>query len=311
VDARTVRSVTDDEPAAPAGIPPAETPIDEALVRALLREQHPDLAGQPLRHAATGWDNVTYRLGDRLAVRLPRIGAAVAPLRHEQRWLPVLAGWLPVPVPAPVRVGGPGQGYPWPWSVVPWVPGRTAAQTPLADTEAARFGRFLAAVHRPAPEGFPRNDYRAVPLIQVADQVEERLRRLPTMDGVPAVPWPVLGQRWRAALAAPVGAADTCVHGDLHPRNVVVDGGRLAAVLDWGDMTTGDRAADLGAAWMLFPPGTHADIWAAGPPPSAHTLARAAGWGVFFGLSLLEAGLAGDAVFAAAGRLTLHRLAGA
>ena len=62
------------------------------LVRALLREQHPDLAGLELRDVAGGWDNQQWRLGAELAVRLPRTERAPALLRTEQKWLPVLAG---------------------------------------------------------------------------------------------------------------------------------------------------------------------------------------------------------------------------
>src|ERR1700759_3339222 len=79
--------------------------IDEALVRSMLREQHPDLAGLELREAAGGWDNKMWRLGDDLAVRIPRTPRAPALLRAEQRWLPELAPALPLPVPVPVRVG--------------------------------------------------------------------------------------------------------------------------------------------------------------------------------------------------------------
>ena len=46
--------------------------IDEALVRTLLHNQHPDLAGLELREVAGGWDNRMWRLGEDLAVRLPR-----------------------------------------------------------------------------------------------------------------------------------------------------------------------------------------------------------------------------------------------
>jgi aminoglycoside phosphotransferase (APT) family kinase protein len=46
--------------------------INEALVRALLHEQHPGLAGLELREVAGGWDNRMWRLGADLAVRLPR-----------------------------------------------------------------------------------------------------------------------------------------------------------------------------------------------------------------------------------------------
>ena len=52
--------------------PPAETPIDLFLVRALLQEQHPDLAGLPLEDCGEGWDNRTFRLGEAFVVRLPR-----------------------------------------------------------------------------------------------------------------------------------------------------------------------------------------------------------------------------------------------
>jgi aminoglycoside phosphotransferase (APT) family kinase protein len=287
--------------AAPAGIPPAEVHIDEHVVRELLRAQHPDLAALPVRHAATGWDNSTYRLGERLAVRLPRIAAAVPLLRQEQRWLPRLAPRLPVAIPVPVRVGEPGQGFPWPWSVVGWVAGHSAEREALSVTQAERFGEFLAALHQPAPEGFPRNDYRGVPLANLDDRVTELVERLSMADTG------VLDQ-WRSAVAAPIDGADVCVHGDLHPKNVVVDGGRLVAVLDWGDMTTGDSASDLGAAWMLFPVSVHERIWAAHHLASPDTLRRARGWAVFFGLSLAHVGLAGDVPFAEIGRRTLRRV---
>jgi aminoglycoside phosphotransferase (APT) family kinase protein len=298
--------VTDTQPDLPAGIPPAEVDIDDTVVRELLRAQHPDLADRKLELVATGWDNATYRLGEDLAVRLPRIEAAVALLRHEQTWLPRLADDLPVPVPAPVRVGEPGPDFPWPWSVVPWVAGRSGEHAALAADQAGPFGRFLAALHRPAPDGFPRNDYRGVPLAQVSDRVEERLHRLSTDDG--GAPLAAVWERWRAAVAAPMDVPETRVHGDLHPKNVVVDAGRLAAVLDWGDMTTGDRAVDLGAAWMLFGPDHHDDLWRAYGPISEPTRDRAVGWAVFFGVTLLDVGLANDPPFAEIGRLTLTRV---
>lgn len=288
----------------PVGVPAAEIDIDETLVRELLHAQHPDLAGLRLGLAAIGWDNVTYRLGERLAVRLPRIRAGSELLRHEHRWLPVLARRLPIRVPVPERFGEPEGGlFPWPWSVVPWIPGRSAEHAPPAPAEAAGFGRFLAALHQPAPDGFPRNDWRGIPLAASADRVDQQLR-----DVAGEVPVAAVRDRWRAALAAPPDPLTTCVHGDLHPKNLVVDGGRLAAVLDWGDMTAGDPAIDLAAAWMLFPVPAHASLWTAYGTVPESTMDRAKGWAVFFGLTLLEAGLAGDAPFEAIGRATLARL---
>jgi len=90
---------------------------------------------------------------------------------------------------------------------------------------------------------------------------------------------------------------------------VVVEG-RLAAVLDWGDLTAGDPAIDLGAAWMLFPVDAHQEIWDAYRPTSPDTMARAAGWAVYWGVMLLDVGLANDPPFAEIGRRTLGRACG-
>ena len=88
--------------------PPAEVVIDQALVRALLREQHSDLANLPLIDVGEGWDNKLFRLGEALAVRVPRRAIAAPLIDQEQRWLPALSSRLPVPIPAPVRIGRPG-----------------------------------------------------------------------------------------------------------------------------------------------------------------------------------------------------------
>src|SRR5262249_31190447 len=67
-----------------------ELRFERDLVRALLREQHPDLADLELRDVDGGWDNQQWRLGDDLAVRLPRTERAPALLHIERTWLPLL-----------------------------------------------------------------------------------------------------------------------------------------------------------------------------------------------------------------------------
>lgn len=292
---------------ADGGVPPADIAVSEGLVRGLLRSQHPDLAGLPLRHAATGWDNVTYRLGSELAVRVPRLAAAAPLITSEQTWLPWLAPGLPLPVPTPLRRGMPAAPFPWPWSVVPWTPGRTADREPPDAAQASVLGRFLASLHRPPPAGFPRNDYRGVPLTTRNETVAAKLDTLAGASTGLRVPTEAVWNVWREALKAPMDTAVTCIHGDLHPRNLVVDNGVLAAVIDWGDMTAGDPATDLACAWLLFPPAAHPGLWSAYGPVTAHTMARARGWAVFFGVVLLAGGLASDPGLARIGRSTLER----
>jgi aminoglycoside phosphotransferase (APT) family kinase protein len=236
--------------------PPAEVAIEPSLVRALLQEQHADLLHLPLLDVGEGWDNRLFRLGDDLAIRLPRRAAAAELIRHEQRWLPLLAPQLPLPIPVPLGIGRPGCGFPWFWSIVPWFTGQTAMIAPPQDlaTTARVLGRFLRALHQPAPEDAPLNPWRGVPLAARADAMREHLQRL---DGV--VERHAVLALWERVLPTPPWSGPPVwVHGDLHPGNLLTSGGHLSAVIDFGDLTAGDPAADLAVAWMLFPPSARA-----------------------------------------------------
>ncbi len=298
------------------GIPPAEVAIDEDLVRSLLSEQHPDLADAPLTIAGEGFDCTMVRIGDDLAARLPRRAFGVPLMAVEQRWLPELAPRLPIPVPTPLRTGRPGAGYPWPWSVVPWYAGASVDRAPLDARAADPLARFLVALHQPAPDDAPLNEWRGVPLATRADAVGQWHAMLATRDdGLTSAELDRVRRIWDRTRAVPIDVAPTWLHGDLHPRNVISDEGRLAAVIDWGDVCRGDRATDLAAIWMLL---STADArreaqrivtTATGSGVSEPTWERARGWTIFFGSVLMAAGLDGeDLSFAEAGRRSLMRV---
>jgi len=284
-------------------MPAAEVDVDEELVQALLAAQHPDLAGLPLRLLANGWDNVSYRLGTDLVVRLPRREVAAVLLEHEQRWLPVLAPRLPLPIPAPVRIGRPQGTYPWSWSVVPWLVGESAAVTPLRDptATAAVLGGFLRALHQPAPGDAPRNPWRGVALAERAPSVYERAKLLAQqVDTIVAL--------WEGVVRTPPWPGPAVwLHGDLHPGNILVRNGCVSAVLDFGDLTSGDPATDLSVAWMLLPPSARAAFRASSREASNaiddDTWMRARGWALALGLVFLAA--RDDAVLTAVGRVTI------
>ena len=269
-----------------ADTPAAEVDVDATLVRSLLAEQRPDLAALPLSEAATGWDNVLFRLGDDLCVRLPRRSVAAPLVEHEQRWLPTLAPHLPLPVPVPVHAGRPGAGYPWAWSVVPWLPGEIALHAPPADPDAAALalGRFVAALHGvAAPPDAPANPWRGIPLAHR----DERLRS--DLDRVgPAVDRAAVLDCWSTLVAVPAWTGPpTWLHGDLHPGNVLVADGAIAGVIDFGDLTSGDPAGDLGIAWMLLPPPARAVFRSAVGDVDDDTWQRGRGWALAVGMAII------------------------
>jgi aminoglycoside phosphotransferase (APT) family kinase protein len=73
----------------PGTRPAAEVRIDATLVRRLVAVQFPrwaSLAVAPVDSA--GWDNTIFRLGSRLAARLPRRRIGAEQVGKEHRWLP-------------------------------------------------------------------------------------------------------------------------------------------------------------------------------------------------------------------------------
>lgn len=273
------------------GLVEIETRFESGLVEALLRDQHPDLAGLDLREVDGGWDNQMWRLGDELAVRLPRTERAPALLDLEQRWLPVLAQHLPLPTPTPVRQGEPSSFFPHAWTIVRWVHGEPADRTPITRVESAdSLAEFLRALHRRAPADAPRNPARGIPFADFADEADGWFDAIADHHGAGRI-----RAVFNEAAAAPAwSGAPLWLHGDLHPANAVVQDGTLAGVVDFGELCAGDPATDLSAAWILLPTSEAVSrffdtYWELDDA----TVARARGWAVLRALDLIEIGANG------------------
>ncbi|MEU5771677.1 aminoglycoside phosphotransferase family protein [Streptomyces venezuelae] len=295
--------------------------ITEPLLRTLLKEQHPDLADLEIRRAAKGWDNELWRLGDDLALRMPRTERAPGLLRKEYRWLPAMAPGLPLPVPTPLRLGVPSTRFPEPWTVAAWVPGTPADRTPVSRSAQAAeaLGDFLRTLHEPAPPGAPPHQGRGGPLRPLADDFPGRLADLSPEDtGIGTDDAHTLRALWDDAVAAPAWQGPpTWLHCDLHPANVVVADGALTGVLDFGELCAGDPATDLGAAWLLLPQGAAPRFFEAYGRADPAMIRRAKGWAAIQSLALIDVGRNGErglpggkVTWGHAGRATIQRLVG-
>ncbi|MER6840255.1 aminoglycoside phosphotransferase family protein [Streptomyces platensis] len=270
----------------------SESEITADLVHDLLREQHPDLAGLAIREVAGGWDNQQWRLGDELAVRVPRTERAPDLQRKECRWLPVLAPRLPLPVPNPVRIGAPSARFPKPWTVMTWVPGEPLDITSISrgDHAADTLAGFLTALHVAAPADAPISSDRGGHPKTYTDGFDHFLQSV-SLDGVADEVRAV----WDDAVAAPGwDGPPVWVHGDLHPANVVVSDGTLSGVIDFGDMCAADPAWDLAAAWVILPAGGAARFFDGYARADEATFRRARGLAALKSLFLMLMGQNGD-----------------
>ncbi|ONI80537.1 acetyltransferase [Saccharothrix sp. ALI-22-I] len=263
--------------------------VDADLVKRLIASQFPrwrDLPVTPVE--VDGWDNRTYRLGDDMTVRLPTGEGYVPAVAKEHRWLPVLAASLPVPVPVSLAMGEPGEGYPFPWSVRRWMDGRTASPDRIDDLSgfAVSIADFIRALQRiDATDGPPAGAhcfYRGTPPAHYDGWTR---RALTVLEG--HVDAERAAAVWEDAIRTPAWAGPPVwFHGDIASGNLLVDGGKLTAVIDFGGCGVGDPACDLVIAWTMFS-GDSREAFRDAVGLDAATWARARGWALWKALITL------------------------
>ena len=283
---------------------PGDIDIDESLVRRLIANQFPRWAKLPVaRVRSAGTDNAIFRLGDDIAVRLPRLSRAADTVDTEQRWLPRLSRLLPLAVPVPLGKGAPDDGFPYPWSVYRWLDGDNLVDRPDVDLDdaARQLGRFVAALRRIDAAGGPRS-FRGGPVRTLDDRVRAEIRELGANGAVDA---DVTTAAWETALGAPTWqTAPVWVHGDLYPVNLLARQGRLAAVIDFGVLGVGDPACDLLPAWAILTASTR-ELFRAEAGVDDATWVRGRGWGLALGLGAAHVYRVTNPILAAIGRRSI------
>lgn len=214
-----------------------ERDVSAAEAAALIEAQC--LAPARVEPMSAGWDNTAFLVNGEWVFRFPRRAIGAALMANELDVLPRIAGRLPLAVPEPVWRGRDGD---WPFAGYRLLPGRPAVGL---DDEARRraarpLGEFLRALHALRVEAPGDTLGRLDPAKRVPATIE--------MLGDPA-PY-----RYIIEAAAPDGAAPALVHGDLYALHLLVDGGALSGVIDWGDVHLNSPAADLMVAHAWLPP---------------------------------------------------------
>ena len=218
----------------------AEEHVDDERARRLIRAQFEELSADAVTLVSEGWDYAVFRVDDEWAFRFPRREVVVPGAEREIAVLPVLASRLPVGVPAPVFVGRPSDGFPWPFYGARFLEGVEATGRPV---EPIALGAALRALHAPETLAAVGAELPADPLGRV--DMDVRLPRLGEL-GIDA---PALVASAREL--PPAGHTAVC-HGDLHMRQLLVDGDALTGIVDWVDVCRSDPAVDLSVAWSTL-----------------------------------------------------------
>ncbi len=266
--------------------------IDAALVRGLLQQQFAHWAGERVQPVLPGgWDNRSFRLGNERLLRFPSAAGYAPQVLIEYRWLPLLAPHLPVPIPQPLALGQPGPEYPWPWLVLRWIEGDTAEPQRIGEKTAfaADVARFLVALQGIDTTGGPaagaQNFHRGAALPVHDAQMQQAFARLGAFSGAAQA-----RALWQAALATRWPHRPVWVHGDVSRGNLLLQDGRLCAVIDFGQLAIGDPACDLVIAWTLLDGASRATFLQT-LGLDAHTVTRGRAWALWKAM-ILAAGLA-------------------
>jgi aminoglycoside phosphotransferase (APT) family kinase protein len=226
-----------------------EVDIDLELVSELLIDQFPDLAGLDITAVrSTGTVNAIYRIGDGFSARLPRSARWVPDLDKELRWLPMLARHLSLAIPEPVGRGRPSGRYPFPWAVYRWIEGQPYADALVTDERhaAADLARFVLELRGVDPDQAPTGGRK--PLLEL-----DAVTRWAIDAAGDAIDGHAATTAWEAALRAPEwDGSSAWIHADLLRPNLLVEHGRLCAVIDFGAAGIGDPATDVIAAWSTL-----------------------------------------------------------
>ncbi|KJV55570.1 phosphotransferase enzyme family protein [Orientia chuto str. Dubai] len=226
------------------------------LARKLIAKQFPEYASLPIVDVEKqGHDNRTYRLGKHMLIRMPTAANYALKVPKEQELLPQIAKRLSVSIPAPIKMGKTSADYPFPFSIYKWLSGKSINLLKLTVQEKeqlafdlAKFLKELQAITdvngpEPGQHNWWRGDHVSVYNKGVREQIVDLAEIIDESKALAL---------WDKASATKWNKKPVWIHGDFAVGNILMEDGKLSAVIDFGGAAVGDPACDLVIAWTYL-----------------------------------------------------------
>ena len=166
-----------------------------------------------------------------MLIRMPTAADYALKVPKEQELLPGLAKRLSVNIPAPIKMGNPSADYPYPFSIYKWLSGKSINLLTLIDQEKeqlafdmAKFLKELQSISDiEGPEPGQHNWWRGDHVSIYDKGAREQIAELANFIDAPR------------ALAL-WDKKPVWIHEDFAIGNILMDGGKLSAVIDFGGL---------------------------------------------------------------------------
>lgn len=227
--------------------------ITETIVKELVKMQFPEYEHLQIQAVKrSGHDNRTFHLGNDMTVRLPSTKAYEPQIEKENKWLPYLQRYLSYEISAPLCIGSPTFLYPMKWSINKWIEGDCLLEAKDVDKKqlAIDLNNYLKELQKipvmDAPRAGEHNFFRGGDLkvyeVQTLEAIEKLKNDLPK-EHLLAI--------WNKCIATN-SDLEVFVHGDVAPGNLLLQHGKLNAIIDFGVLGVGDPSCDYAMAWTYF-----------------------------------------------------------
>jgi aminoglycoside phosphotransferase (APT) family kinase protein len=224
------------------------------------------------QEATVGFTNTVYRAGD-FAVRISR-EAEYEELHSLEAIVVPYAVKAGVRTPEILAVDETRSVIPMVFSVFPWVSGKTLG------TQRMPLSRWTAVARDMGREAAKLHKLTELPDIEPAwwPNPEESIEILVEREVISPGEGTSL-HNWAKRLAATVPDSEPVLtHNDLHPWNVLVEGGRMTAILDWANGGIGDPGLDFAGLPLELLPPMMAGYREVGDPPAFFEAAALRSW---------------------------------